>query len=60
MKTWHKVCKEKISIHPLTAPKEKSMLSLVIGIVIGAVFHKFWHDLYFKTLVKVKSWLDGR
>lgn len=36
------------------------MFSLILGIVIGAVFHKFWHELYFKALVKVRGWLDGR
>lgn len=36
------------------------LLYLFAGIVLGTVFHQFWHDLYFKALVKVKGFLDSR
>lgn len=43
-----------------TSFKETLMiLYLLLGIVLGAVFHQFWHDLYFKLLVKARTWLDG-
>ncbi len=31
---------------------------LLVGIVLGVTFHEFWRNLYFKTLVQVRSWLD--
>ncbi|WP_144392594.1 hypothetical protein [Pleionea sediminis] len=32
------------------------MLYLVIGIVLGAAFHEFWHDLFYKAKKKVSDW----
>jgi hypothetical protein len=35
------------------------MLELIIGIVLGAAFHEFWKDLFFKAKDKVNQWMDS-
>ena len=32
------------------------MLLLIVGIVLGAAFHEFWHDLYQKAKNKIGQW----
>ncbi len=32
------------------------MLYLIIGIVLGAAFHEFWHDLFHKAKNKISDW----
>lgn len=36
------------------------LLTFFIGIVIGAVFHGFWRDLYFKALLQLRRLLNSR
>jgi hypothetical protein len=35
------------------------MLELIVGIVLGAAFHEFWKDLFFKAKSKVNQWMDS-
>jgi hypothetical protein len=35
------------------------MLELIVGIVLGATFHEFWKDLFFKAKDKVNQWMDS-
>ena len=35
------------------------MLYLSVGIVVGAAFHEFWHELFQKCRNKVNQWTAG-
>ena len=35
------------------------MLYLIVGIVLGAAFHEFWHELFQKCRNKVNQWTAG-
>ena len=35
------------------------MLYLIVGIVLGAAFHEFWHELFQKCRTKINQWTAG-
>ena len=36
------------------------MLYLIIGIVIGAAFHEFWHELFQKVKALASEWFSDK